>query len=78
MCDTGRVLLNGQAAKPAREVKPGDVITLKFSSRNVDLKVLSPLEAQSGKTPSEALYRLLSETRLPENKDLWNENPSSS
>ena len=78
MCDKGRVLVNGQAVKPAREVKPGDVITLKFSTRTVDLEVLSPLAAQSGKTTPEVLYRILSETRLPNNKDLWNENLSSS
>ena len=78
MCDKGRVLVNGQAVKPAREVKTGDVITLKFSTRTMDLEVLSLLAAQSGKTPPEVLYRILSETRLPNNKDLWSEDLSSS
>ena len=78
MCDNGRVLVNGQAVKPARVVKPGDVITLKFSTHTVSLEVLYPLDVQSGKTPSDVLYRLLSETRLPKEKELWSEDPSSS
>jgi len=78
LCDAGRVLVNGHDAKPAREVKPGDVITLKFSSRTVDLEVLSEPAASSNKIRPEEAYRITSETRLPKEKDLWNENHSSS
>jgi ribosomal 50S subunit-recycling heat shock protein len=77
MCDSGRVLVNGLTAKPAREVKPGDVITLKFSSRTIDLEALSPLAEQSEKTPPDRLYRLLSEKRSPKDEDLWKEYPQS-
>jgi ribosomal 50S subunit-recycling heat shock protein len=65
MCVAGRVLVNGHEAKPAKEVKPGDVIALKFSSRIVDLEIVGMLNASSRKMSPEELYRVKSETRLP-------------
>jgi len=78
MCDKGRVLVNGHEAKPAKEVKQGDVVTLKFSSRLIELEITGLLAASSKKTPPDELYRIRSDTRLPKEKDLWNENLSSS
>jgi ribosomal 50S subunit-recycling heat shock protein len=78
MCVAGRVLVNSQEAKPAKNVTPGDVITLKFSSRIIDLEIVGMISASSRKMSSEELYRVKSETRLPRDKDLWSENPSSS
>jgi len=75
MCDNGRVLVNSHEAKPAKEVKQGDVITLKFSSRIINLDVLG-IPASSRKAPPEELYRVTSETRLPKEEDLWSESPS--
>ena len=65
MCVAGRVLVNSHEAKPAKEVKPGDVITLKFSSRVVDLEIVGMVNAPSRKISPEELYRVTSETRLP-------------
>ena len=77
MCEAGRVLVNSHAAKPAKDVKEGDVVTLKFSSRIVELNVLK-LPASSKKASSEEFYTITSETRLPKENDLWIENPLSS
>jgi ribosomal 50S subunit-recycling heat shock protein len=76
MCDTGRVLVNGRDAKPAKEVRRGDVITLKFSSRTVDLEVLSEPALPTKKIRPEDTYRVTSETRQAKERDPWNENPS--
>jgi ribosomal 50S subunit-recycling heat shock protein len=65
MCIAGRVLVNGHEAKPAKEVKQGDVITLKFSSRIVDLEIIGMLNASSRKMSPDELYRVKSEARLP-------------
>jgi ribosomal 50S subunit-recycling heat shock protein len=65
LCVAGRVLVNGHEAKPAKEVKQGDVITLKYSSRIVDLEIIGMLNASSRKLPPEELYRITAETRLP-------------
>ena len=52
----GRVSLNGQTAKPARDVKPGDRISLRQAGTNRELDVLG-LSAQRGPAPvAQALY----------------------
>ena len=65
MCVAGRVLVNSHEAKPAKEVKPGDVVTLNFSSRIIDLEIVGMVNPSSGKMSPEELYRVKSETRLP-------------
>lgn len=77
MCEAGRVLVNGHEAKPAKDVREGDVVTLKFSTRIVDLNVLE-IPASSKAASPDAFYSVKSETRLPKDKDLWSENPLSS
>ena len=43
-CDAGRVTANGRAVKASYEVKPGDVLELKFGERITRVKVLSVQE----------------------------------
>ena len=76
MCDNGMVLVNGSKTKPAREVKQHDVVTLKFSSRVIELEIIVVPAPSSKKTPSEELYRMKSDMRLPKENDLWNKNLS--
>ncbi len=76
MCDSGKVLVNGNAAKPAKEVKQHDIVTLKFSSRIIELEIIGLFAASSKKTFPDELYRLKSDTRLPKEKNPWNENLS--
>ena len=38
--DTGRVLVNGQSAKPAKQLKEGDIITIEYANRTVKVKVI--------------------------------------
>ena len=64
LCEHGSVLLNGQAAKPARSVRPGDRITLRFPSRTVELEVLD-IPASSKRPSAEATVRVVNETRVP-------------
>jgi ribosomal 50S subunit-recycling heat shock protein len=75
LCDAGRVFVNGQGAKPAKEVKEGDSITLKFASRILELDILG-IPLSSKKSSPDELYKMRSETRLPKEKDLWSENHS--
>ena len=76
MCDNGRVLVNGNEAKPAREVKQRDIVTLKFSSRTIELEVIGLPGASSKNMLPDELYRIKSDMRLPKEKDLWSENLS--
>ena len=38
--DKGRVLVNGTPAKPAKQLKQNDVITIEYANRNVTVRVL--------------------------------------
>jgi ribosome-associated heat shock protein Hsp15 len=54
--DLGRVQVNGQPAKPARELKPGDLLSIRQGPVRRELQVLG-LSAQRGPAPvAQALY----------------------
>lgn len=38
--DTGRVYINGSPAKPAKQVKEGDIIKIEYANRTVSAKIL--------------------------------------
>ena len=63
LCEAGRALINGHEGKPARKVKPGDLVTLRFSARTIDLEIAA-VPAKAGARPKpEELYRIIKETR---------------
>ena len=68
MCDAGRVLLNGREAKPAREIKPGDLITLKYYARVIEGEVLEVVAPGAGKKLPPAPFRITTDKRLTETK----------
>ncbi len=43
-CDSGRVLINGKSAKASANVKQGDVITIQFGNKDVNVEVLDVQE----------------------------------
>ena len=38
-CDAGRISINGKVAKASAEVKPGDIIELRFGERLIKVRV---------------------------------------
>ncbi len=76
MCDESRVLVNGISAKPAKEVKPGDIITVKFYSRIIDLEVLDATVKSPRKRSPGELYRIKSESRPEKSNNPWDKNLS--
>lgn len=58
-CDNGRVTANGRSVKASYEVKPGDVLELKFGERTVKVEVLAVAADSVGKADASALYREL-------------------
>ena len=55
-----RILVNGKPAKPSKEIKPGDKITISFGNKDVTVKVLS-LEASTKKADAISLYEFVKE-----------------
>ena len=64
LCEEGRVLVNGRGAQPAKEVKPGDRVTVRYASRHVEVEIAA-LPARPGRPAAEELYRITSEIRVP-------------
>ncbi len=60
----GRVQVNGQVAKPAREVRSGDLVTLRQGSVTREVRVLG-ISAQRGPAPvAQQLYEETEASRL--------------
>ena len=59
-CDGGRVSLNDRVAKPSAEVKPGDVIAIRFGEHVGRYRVLQVKETVR-KEESSDLFELISE-----------------
>lgn len=57
-CDAGRVFVNGREAKASVNVKPGDIIAIKFGNKEVKVKVIEVKETVK-KEEAENLYELI-------------------
>lgn len=55
-----RILVNGKLAKPSKELKIGDEITISFGNKDVTVRVVS-LEASTKKAEAINLYELVRE-----------------
>ena len=55
-CDGGRVSVNGKSAKAGTEIRPDDVIEIRFGTRTLRVQVLAVNE-YAGKDEAAALYR---------------------
>ena len=56
-CDLGRIRSNGHPAKPAREVRLADMLSIKNDSGEFEVEVLGLSEMRGPSTVAKALYR---------------------
>ena len=56
-CELGRIESNGQTAKPAREIRPGDLLRVKNEGGEFELDVLGLSEMRGPATVAQTLYR---------------------
>ena len=59
-CDGGRVTINGKVAKPGADVKPGDMISVRFGEHVGMYEVLSVAET-AHKENAAQMYRIIGE-----------------
>jgi len=55
-CDAGRVTANGRPVKASYEVKPGDLLELKFGERTLKVEVMLVAD-NVGKADANAMYK---------------------
>lgn len=58
LCDQGHVSVNGRVAKAGMEVKPGDVLEVRFGQRTQKLEIVDVRDNVPAKLAAE-LYRVL-------------------
>ena len=59
--ESERILVNDKIAKPSKELKIGDTITIEFGKKQITVKVLS-LNPVVKKDDASSMYELISET----------------
>lgn len=60
VCSAERILINGKAVKPSKEVKIGDIVTVEFGNRTLSVRVLS-LENTQSKEKAQEMYEVVNE-----------------
>jgi ribosome-associated heat shock protein Hsp15 len=63
-CDLGRIQWNGQASKPARDIRLGDTLRVKNDSGEFTIEVLALSEMRGPAAVAQTLYRETEESRL--------------
>ena len=57
--DMGRVLVNGNSAKPAKQLKAGDIIEIEYSNRIEKVEVLVIPTGNVSVQEASSLYRII-------------------
>ena len=57
-CDAGRISVNGKPQKAAYNVRPGDLIEIRFGEKSVKAEVLSTEDVVRGEDAGE-MYRIV-------------------
>ncbi len=60
VAENERILVNGKAAKPSKELKIADEITIAFGNKDITVKVTS-LEPNTKKADATSMYEFVSE-----------------
>ncbi len=61
--DAGKITLNGRTAKAATEVKPGDILIIRFGSRYLEVEILDCKENVKA-AEAKDLYRVLKQEKI--------------
>ena len=59
--ETGRVFVNGNSAKPAKQLKAGDIIEIEYHNRTVKVKILIIPQNNVSIQESSTLYEVIEE-----------------
>lgn len=62
-CDLGRIQCNRQPAKPAREIRPGDMLSITTDSGDFQVEVLQLSDVRGPAPVAQTLYRETDESR---------------
>ncbi len=61
VCDMARVFVNSNPAKPAKQLKVGDIITIEYKVKTLVVKVLKIPNGNVSVNEADSLYEVISE-----------------
>ena len=59
VAETGRILVNGNSAKPAKQLKVGDIIEIEYANRTEKFEVLIVPEKNISVQEAQTLYKTI-------------------
>lgn len=59
--DTGRVYVNGNSAKPAKQIKEGDEIKIEYANRTVCVRILKVPQNNVSVQEASSLYQIIND-----------------
>lgn len=62
-CDAGKIFVNGKVAKPGTEVKPMDLVSMRFGSKEIEIRVMT-IKDHVTKDDATLLYEVVSEKAI--------------
>ncbi|RGW12503.1 RNA-binding S4 domain-containing protein [Enterococcus asini] len=65
VADKGRIQINGKVAKSSSSVKVGDVLTIQFGNKVLEVKI-QELHESTKKDDAAKMYEIISEKRINE------------
>ena len=68
VADAGRISVNGRVAKAGTEVAVGDVLTIRYANRTLEVRALQ-LTENPRKEVADEMYELISSTGRDEDSD---------
>ena len=58
--DMGRVFINGNPAKPSKQLKEGDIIAIEYANKTVEVKVIKIPQNNVSVQEAPSLYEVIS------------------
>lgn len=65
VADKGRIMINGKLAKSSSTVKIGDVLTIQFGNKTLEVKIMG-LHESTKKDDAAKMYEIIAEKRNEE------------
>jgi ribosomal 50S subunit-recycling heat shock protein len=69
-CEAGWVLLDGREVKPGKEIRQGQMVTINFAQRTLEVEILDIPQRSIRKEEAKNFYRVVREERRKE-EPLW-------
>jgi ribosome-associated heat shock protein Hsp15 len=63
-CEAGVISINGRKAKPSADVRPGDILEIRYPRRVKAIEVLAVPAGQVGRRECERYYRVIRESSM--------------